>query len=202
VAHPGSVVGTAAGAFIGTNIDDFVVLLLLILGMPVDGIRRWQIVAGQYLGFGVLLVISACGALALSTLSESWGGLLAIVPLALGVRGLIEARRRPPPAGKAPILAANVTRVAAVTVANGGDNVSVYSLLFRQLNPAGTAVTIVVFLVLLGGLCALALVIGRHTRLIPAIIRGNRWLTPWVYVVVGVVLLIRSGVVARLVSLA
>jgi cadmium resistance protein CadD (predicted permease) len=192
VAHPASVVGTAAGAFIGTNIDDFVVLLLLVLGMPVDGIRRWQIVAGQYLGFGVLLVISACGALALGALSERWAGLLAVVPLALGVRGLIEAGRGPPPAGKAPILAGNLFRVAVVTVANGGDNVSVYSLLFRQLNPAGTAVTIVVFLLLLGGLCALALVIGRHTRLVPAIVRGNRWLTPCVYVIIGVVLLVRT----------
>lgn len=192
MAHPASVVGTAAGAFIGTNIDDFVVLLLLVLGMPVDGIRRWQIVAGQYLGFGVLLVISACGALALGALSERWAGLLAVVPLALGVRGLIEAGRGPPPAGKAPILVGNVVKVAAVTVANGGDNVSVYSLLFRQLNPAGTAGTVVVFLLLLGGLCALALVVGRHTRLVPAIVRGDRWLTPCVFVIIGVALLVRT----------
>jgi cadmium resistance protein CadD (predicted permease) len=196
MAHLGSVVGTAAGAFIGTNIDDFVVLLLLILGMPLDGIRRWQIVTGQYLGFCVLLVISACAALALAAIPESWAGLLAIVPLGLGVRGLIRAWRGPDPAGKAPILAGDAAKVAVVTVANGGDNVSVYTLLFRQLDPAGTAVTIGVFLLMLGGLCALALVIGQHTRVIPGIVRGNRWLTPSVYVVIGVVLLIRTGTIS------
>jgi cadmium resistance protein CadD (predicted permease) len=200
VAHLASVVGTAAGAFVGTNIDDFVVLLLLVLGMPLDGIRRWQIVIGQYLGFSVLLVISACGALALHAVSESWAGLLAIVPLALGVRGLIQAWRAPDATGRAPILAGTVAKVAIVTVANGGDNVSVYAVLFRQLNAAGTVVTILVFLVMLGGLCALALVIGRHARVIPGIARGNKWLTPSVYVIIGVVLLIRTGAISRLVG--
>jgi cadmium resistance protein CadD (predicted permease) len=202
VAHLASIAGTAAGAFVGTNIDDFVVLLLLVLGMPLDGIRRWQIVIGQYLGFSVLLVISACGALALHAVSESWAGLLAVVPLALGVRGLIQAWRAPGASGRAPILAGNVARVAIVTVANGGDNVSVYAVLFRQLDTAGTAVTIVVFLLMLGGLCALALVVGQHARVIPGIVRGNKWLAPSVYVIIGVVLLIRTGAIARVVSAA
>jgi cadmium resistance protein CadD (predicted permease) len=202
VAHLARVAGTAAGAFVGTNIDDFVVLLLLVLGMPEDGIRRWQIVIGQYLGFAVLLVISACGALALHAVSESWAGLLAVVPLALGVRGLIQAWRAPDTTGETPILAASVARVAIVTVANGGDNVSVYAVLFRQLDPAGTAVTIVVFLLMLGALCVLALVVGQHARVIPGIIRGNKWFTPSVYVIIGAVLLVRTGAIARLAGAA
>lgn len=202
MAHLASVVGTAAGAFVGTNVDDFVVLLLLVLGMPEDGIRRWQIVIGQYLGFAVLLVISACGALALHAVPGSWAGLLAVVPLALGVRGLIRAWRAPGAPGETPILAASAAKVAIVTVANGGDNVSVYAVLFRQLSPAGTAVTILVFLVMLGGLCALALAAGQHARLIPAIARGNRWFTPSVFVIIGAVLLVRTGAIARLVSAA
>jgi cadmium resistance protein CadD (predicted permease) len=91
--------------------------------------------------------------------------------------------------------------VAIVTVANGGDNVSVYAVLFRQLNPAGLAVTMVVFLVMLGGLCALALVIGRYARLIPGIVRGSKWSTPSVYVIIGALLLVRTGAIAHLASL-
>jgi cadmium resistance protein CadD (predicted permease) len=91
--------------------------------------------------------------------------------------------------------------VAVVTVANGGDNVSVYTVLFRQLNPAGTAVTIVVFLIMLCGLCALALAVGQHARLIPRIVRGNKWFTPSVYVIIGAVLLVRTGALAHLASL-
>jgi cadmium resistance protein CadD (predicted permease) len=202
VAQLASVVGTAIGAFVVTNIDDFVVLLLLILGMPLDGIRRWQIVIGQYLGFCVLLVISGFGALALRAVSENWAGLLGVVPLALGIRGLIRAGRGSAGPAKEPIIAGTVARVAVVTVANGGDNVSVYVLLFRQLNITGTAVTVLVFLVSLGVLCAAALLIGQHTPLIPGIIRGNRWLTPSVFVMIGALLLIRTGAIAHVVGAA
>ena len=75
-------------------------------------------------------------------------------------------------------------------------------MLFRQLNPAGTAVTILVFLLMLGGLCALALAVGQHARIIPGIVRGNKWFTPSVYVIIGAVLLVRTGAITRLLSAA
>lgn len=201
VTHPAAVVVTALGAFIGTNIDDFVVLLLLILGMPVDKISRWQIVAGQYLGFCVLLVVSSFGALALRTISENWVGLLGVIPLALGVRGFIQARRSSDDETKAPILASNAIKVAIVTVANGGDNISVYVLLFRQLDASGIALTILIFLLSLAVLCIVALTIGQNTQIIPRVVRSNKWLTPSVFVIIGIFLLIRTGAVAHLVQM-
>lgn len=198
MAHLAGLVVTAVGAFIGTNIDDFAVLLLLIVGIPLDKIRRWQIIAGQYLGFCALLLISACGALALHTVSENWVGLLGIVPLMLGIRGFIQAARNVQAEAKTPIIASSVTKVAVVTVANGGDNISVYILLFRQLNVSGIAVTMLVFLILLGGLCMAALAIGQNTRIIPGVVRSNRWLTPSVFVIIGTFVLSRTGAVTHL----
>ena len=201
MAHLASLVGTAIGAFIGTNIDDFAVLLLLILGMPLDKIRPWQIFAGQYLGFCALLVISACGALALHTVPENWVGLLGIIPLALGIRGFIQAARNSDATAKTPIIASSVTSVAIVTVANGGDNISVYILLFRQLNFYGIAITILVFLASLGGLCVAALAIGQNAQIVPRIVRSNKWLTPTVFVTIGAFVLVRTGTVAHLLEL-
>jgi cadmium resistance protein CadD (predicted permease) len=202
VAHLAGVIVTAVGAFVGTNIDDFVVLLLLTLGMPLDGIRRWQIVTGQYLGFCALLVISGLAAAALRSFPESWVGLLGLFPLALGILGFIRVRRGSAATAEGPILASNMATVAIVTVANGGDNVSVYTLLFRQLNVTDTVITVLVFLLMLGALCAAALVVSQHARLIPGIVRRSRWLTPAVLVIIGVVLLIRTGALARLARLA
>jgi cadmium resistance protein CadD (predicted permease) len=54
---------------------------------------------------------------------------------------------------------------------------------------------------MLGGLCALALAVGQHARLIPRIVRGNKWFTPSVYVIIGAVLLVRTGALAHLASL-
>ena len=198
MAHLVGVVVTGAGAFIGTNLDDFVVLILLASGMPTNGIRRWQLVAGQYLGFCALLVISGVGAVALRTVAERWMGLLAIVPVVLGLRGFVRAAKESAPSTKAPILAGNVAMVTIVTIANGGDNVSVYVLLFRQLGKANTIVTVLVFLLLLGGLCAAALIVGQQARLIPGIVRWGRWLTPSVFIVIGMFLLIRAGTLSYL----
>jgi hypothetical protein len=38
---------TSAGAFVGTNVDDFVVLLLIALSAPPEGIRVWRVVGGS-----------------------------------------------------------------------------------------------------------------------------------------------------------
>jgi cadmium resistance protein CadD (predicted permease) len=201
VTHVVQVVSAAAGAFVGTNIDDFVVLLLLTLGMPFDGIRRWQIVSGQYLGFCALLVLSGIGALALHTIADSWVGLLGIIPLALGVRGIIRVSRESSQPEKAPILANSIAAVAVITLANGGDNISVYVLLFRQLNPIDLLVTILTFLFLLGVLCGTALIIAKNVQFISKVMRGNQWLTPLVFITIGLLVLIRTDAAVHIFNL-
>lgn len=196
------VCGTAVGAFAGTNVDDFVVLLLLIMGIPAGGHRRWQIVAGQYLGFSALVVISLLGAAALRSVSENLVGLLGVIPLALGIRGLARiARGRSAPQDE-PILAGSLATVAMVTVANGGDNVSVYVLLFRGLKAAEIALSVGLFLVMLGFLCALALVIGERAKLVLGAMGNTQWLTSIVFTVIGIAVLVRTGAVAHLADLA
>lgn len=195
------VCGTAVGAFVGTNVDDFVVLLLLILGIPAGGNRRWQIVAGQYFGFSALVLISLLGAAALRSVSENLVGLLGVVPLALGILGLARiARGRSTPQGE-PILAGNLATVAMVTVANGGDNISVYVLLFRGLKAAEIAVSIGVFLVMLGILCAVALVIGERAKLVLGAMGNTQWLTSTVFTVIGIAVLVHTGAAAHLADL-
>lgn len=192
------VCGTAAGAFVGTNIDDFVVLLLLILGIPQGGNRTWQIVAGQYVGFCVLIVVSVLGAAALHNVSEEWVGLLGVIPLALGLRGIVLAMLRPATQQEKPILAGSLATVAIVTIGNGGDNVSVYVLLFRELSPVNIAVTAFVFLLMLGGLCAVAMIIGRKAKTLLRAIRSTQWVTPIVFIIIGTLLLIRTGAITRI----
>jgi cadmium resistance protein CadD (predicted permease) len=192
VAHLVGVVVTATVAFVGTNIDDFVVLLLLILGMPLDSVRWRQIFTGQYLGFCALLLISTLGAVALRDVSDNWVRLLGLIPLTLGIRGFLRTARVsaiPAP----PVLTGGTATVAIITTANGGDNITVYALLFRRLNLTDSAVTVLVFLLLLGGLCAAALLIGKRPKVIPGIIRRSRWLTPTIFVTIGALLLIGAG---------
>lgn len=201
MAHLAGVLLGAAGAFIGTNIDDFVALLLLVLGQPIDRVRGWQLIAGQYLGFAGLLVISGLGAAGLSTVPVRWVGLLALVPLGMGAWAIarnVGARNfsaRPADANSAPLLVSSVLGVAVITLANGGDNIAVYILLFRQSSAADMVATVLVFLVLLGAWCAAALLIGHRTRrLVLRMVWLNRWVNPAVFVLIGAILLLRTGV--------
>ncbi len=194
VVHLAVVVGTAVGVFVGTNLDDFALLLVFVLGMPQEGIRPPQIVFGQYLGFSALLLVSGVAAAGLRTVPEHWVGLLGFVPIGLGVVGLVRAGSDPPVTPDAMASVRNVAAIATVTVANGVDNVSVYVLLFRQLNLTDTIITTVVFLLLLAVWCTTALAVGRRARLVPGAVRASRLAAPLVLVAIGVYLLFHTGV--------
>ena len=87
-------IGSAIGLFAATNIDDIVVLTVLFLASSRGKPRPWQIVAGQYLGFITLVVISVIAALGLTIVPDEWVGFLGLIPLGIGIWTLIRGLRR------------------------------------------------------------------------------------------------------------
>ena len=79
-------IGSAIGLFAATNIDDIVVLTVLFLASSRGKPRPWQIVAGQYLGFITLVVISVIAALGLTIVPDEWVGFLGLIPLGIGIK--------------------------------------------------------------------------------------------------------------------
>jgi cadmium resistance transport/sequestration family protein len=190
----GELLGTlavGAGLFAGTNVDDLVVLTVLFLAARATGRPRpWRIWAGQYAGIGVLVLVSVLAALGLAIVPDRWVGLLGLVPIAVGVRGLIRAARDT--AGEPPVAAAGILPVAGITIANGADNIAVYTPAFRALGVAGTAVVVAVFAVLVAVWCAAAARLGSHRRVIAVVERHGHWLVPLVFIVIGVVIILES----------
>lgn len=181
--------------FTGTNIDDLVVLTALFLAARnLRGPHPWQIVAGQYLGFGVL--VAASGAAAAELVVTNGWGLLGLVPLALGLYGLWQTRTTdnaeptPPRSG--------LVGVAAVTIANGADNLSVYTPLFRTLGTNATLLTTAVFLAMLALWCASAAWLGSHHKVIDLLERVGHLLVPIVFITIGTWILVESGVLTRI----
>ncbi len=181
----------AVGAFTVTNIDDFVVLTTL-FAQPGRGPGTGRIVSGQYLGMGALVAVSALAAAGLATVPERWVGLLGLVPLVLGVRGLLALRRRRAGEPAVPVVR-GLGGVAALTVANGGDNVAVYIPLLHRSSGADTAITVVVFAALVGIWCAAARAVAGHPRVTAGLERTGHWLVPTVYVVLGLRIVLGSG---------
>ncbi|MFH5245455.1 cadmium resistance transporter [Antrihabitans spumae] len=185
----------AVAMFAGTNIDDIVVLTVLFVASAQGRPHPWQIVAGQYLGFTAIVVISVIAALGLVIVPDEWVGLLGLLPLALGIRGLIAGRNGD---GESPVVAAGLLGVAGITIANGADNISLYTPVFRTLAPPQTAITIAVFMVCVGIWCAAGRLLGSHKKVTETLERVDHWLVPAVFIALGAIILIESGVILRL----
>lgn len=79
--------------------------------------------------------------------------------------------------------------MAAVTIANGSDNIAVYTPVFRTIGLGDTLITIAVFAVLTAVWCALGSWLGGHRHVIGLLGRWGHWLVPLVFVVIGLVIL-------------
>ncbi|MDT7697114.1 MAG: hypothetical protein QOI75_6481, partial [Pseudonocardiales bacterium] len=165
-------VARAAGMFAVTNIDDILVLALFFGRCAGHRGAAVRVVIGQYLGFAAILVASLAGALGAGLLPRPAIAYLGLLPLLLGIRaawGVWRDRHGTgPDAGTRPDIDAgtdagtgtgtgtadaSVLTVAAVTFANGGDNIGVYVPVFATAGPAGLVGYSAVFLVLVGVWC-------------------------------------------------
>ncbi|MEV5891415.1 cadmium resistance transporter [Nonomuraea fuscirosea] len=192
------VAGQAAGLFAVTNVDD---LLILALFFAQGAGRRGaaaRVVAGQYLGFLAILAVAAAAAFGASFLPEPVLPYLGLLPLALGLKAAWQAWRNhrdgdeDAPAGDR-AGGPKALEVAAVTFANGGDNLGVYVPVFATAGAGAMSVYVAVFLALVGVWCAA----GRYfaTRPVVAGVLG-RWghlLLPFVLIGVGALILVEGG---------
>jgi cadmium resistance protein CadD (predicted permease) len=178
-------IGTAIGVFAGTDVDDLIVLTLLFLAARANAVPRpWQIWAGQYAGIAVLMAVSALAALGLTLVPDRWVPLLGLVPIGIGVWGLVGAFRRDDDE-EAPPMAAGVLPVAGITIANGADNIAVYTPMFRTIGLADSVIVIAVFAVMVAVWCAAAQWLGSHRAVVAVVDRWGHWLVPLVFIGLG-----------------
>jgi cadmium resistance protein CadD (predicted permease) len=164
-------------SFVVTNIDDFVLLTALFVTAGQSGPTVRQIVSGHYLGIALLGAVSLAAAVGLAEVPAWWIGLFGLVPIVLGVRAILIARRSEPEGERVPPIASAVG-VAALTVADGADNVSISIPLFRQSGADTTATSVVVFGVLVGVWCLAAHALAHRRALVVLVERIERWLVP------------------------
>ncbi len=193
-------VAIAIGMFAVTNIDDIIVLTALFLASRTTGRPKgWQIWAGQYIGFAVLVAVSVIAALGLRIVPDRWMGLLGLVPFALGVRGLIATlRARGSGEDASAVVVGGVLPVVGVTLAAGADNVSVYPPVFRTISTGATVVTIAVFAVGLALWCLAGAWLGSYQKAIALVERYGQWIVPVVFMLLGVAMIIEFSVIGHL----
>jgi cadmium resistance protein CadD (predicted permease) len=175
-------VGASITTFAATNMDDLVLLIFL------SGFRvpRRKIVAGQYLGFGLILVLATMAAMAAWNLPHHLIRFLGILPIAIGMKHLLQSRRRDDPVhswGKS-----RTRSIALLIFSNGADNIAVYIPLFvvaRVYLP----VIWLMYAVLLAGWSLVAIWLGQHPFILRQVLRRGHWLMPAVLIALGVYIL-------------
>jgi len=190
-----AVVLTAAVLFAATNVDDIVVLTVLSISSRATGQPRpWQIWAGQYAGFTVLIGASLAAAAGLALVPLHWLWLLGLVPLGLGLYKLAAAIRAHRSGQQAsPAAVTGLAGVIGLTVANGGDNLSVYIPVFRTSSAAEIAVIITVFLAAVGLYCPASIRFAGHRAVIQAVQRWGEWVVPFVFILIGFYIFFKTG---------
>jgi len=83
--------------------------------------------------------------------------------------------------------------VAAVTFANGGDNIGVYVPVFALAGPSGMPAYVIAFLIGVGGLCVLGKRIADHPAIARVLERWEHILLPAVLIGIGVAVLVEGG---------
>ena len=192
--------GIAAAAFIGTNIDNCLVTMAMVAGAPLERSRR--IAAGQVVGFVMLVAVAAAAAAVLFEFSAAVVGLLGLVPLAIGVKGLLGLRsaaggsgdtgpRRSEAAERA--VGRSLTAAALVTIGAGGDNLAVYIPLFRVGGATNLLAVVAVFAVGEVAVTAAVLGGGRHPKARVVMLRLGAVAVPALLCAIGVLVLVQAG---------
>jgi cadmium resistance transport/sequestration family protein len=196
-------------AFAATNFDDLVVLMLF-FARTNDRFRPQQIIVGQYCGFWVLILASLPGFLGGYVVPKPWLGLLGILPITIGFSAL-----RSQDTDEIPVqtvsdeyienrsasrfrltrfIQPQIYQVAAVTVANGGDNIGIYVPLFANSSLASLGIILVVFSIAIGIWCTLAYALARHPAIARTLTLYGHRIVPFVLIGLGLYILLESHI--------
>ena len=193
-----SLIGLGIGAFVATNIDDLFILMAFFAN------RRFpaaQTVLGQYVGMAALLAVSLAGSLIALVVPNNLIGLIGLFPIAIGIKELLEMRKKDNDDDEEPAKQPPQSRwlaylpfltVAAVTF-SGGEEIGVYASVFATNNEVPEIVTIVsVVMVLTAVWCGIAAYLVNHSFLANRFRRIASRVLPFILIGLGIYILVEA----------
>ena len=185
----------AIGLFLVTNIDDIIVLSLFFARGAGQRGTTTRIVVGQYLGFGGILLASVAVTFGAGLfLPDDAIPYFGLVPLLLGIYAAWQVwRKGDDDDDKFADKPISALAVAAVTFANGGDNIGVYVPVFLAVGTGALVAYCVVFLALVAVLVLAAKFVATRKPIAEVLERWEHILFPLVLIVLGLVILIEGG---------
>ena len=192
-----ALVGLAIGLFVTTNLDD----LFILLGFFSDPkFRPRQIAIGQLLGIATLYAVSVVASLLALVVLPAYIGFLGLLPIGIGLKKIWELRRGGGSDEDDEATAKrgrwNALTVAAITISDGGDNLSVYIPVFATRTHAEVAAIGAVFALMTLVWLRASFRLTSHRTLGAPIRRYGHRVVPFVLVGLGCYILYSAGTLA------
>ena len=178
-----AIVAASVTTFAATNIDDIVLLTLFFARR----VPTRNIVAGQYLGFLAIILLSYLGLLLTLAIPHQWIRALGLIPLLLGLKQLVLLFRKHEDE-EAPADRQGLLTIALVTLSNGADNVGVY-IPFFNVNRSHLRLIFASYAFLVALWCMVGKWIGNHKVILNAVNRVGHLLVPSVFIGLGMYIL-------------
>jgi len=157
--------------------------------------HRGQVVVGQYLGIGLLVIIGSLGSLLALVIPQYIIGLLGLVPISIGIIRLVQLRKHDNSVSKQSNQVSKwshlpILTVATVTISNGGDNIGIYT---PKYSSAGEVFFIsIIFMIMTGFWCLAAYYLVRHPMVASRIRKTGHIVFPCVLIGLGIFILVTS----------
>jgi cadmium resistance protein CadD (predicted permease) len=160
--------------------------------------HKFQVVVGQYLGIGLLVVIGALGSLLALVVPPQIIGLLGVVPISIGIIRLVQLRKNESSVQEH--MNEQVTNrwhnhlsmltVAAGTFSNRGDNIGIYKPLFAKYSSAIEVIFIsIIFMVMTAVWCIVAYYLVSHPVIATRLHMTGHKLFPFILIGLGIYIL-------------
>lgn len=191
----------ATAAFIATNIDDLFILMLFFSQTDRTFTQR-HVVIGQYLGFSALVILSLAGFFGSYIVPQNWIGLLGLAPIAIGAYRFMKREQNQdseinlnakPNFLTNRFLNPKIYGVALVTIANGADNIGIYTPLFAGSSLGRLLVILSVFMLLVGVWCFIGHWLTHRPVVASVLSRYGHIIVPFVLIAFGIYIIIKNG---------
>lgn len=201
---------TSLISFISTNIDDIFILTILFSQVG-KNLSKKDIVLGQYLGVGLLVLFSILASHSLNRIQTEYLGLLGIIPIFLGIKSWLDfvknkkrtaSIEKDSSANKADLtdetlltsgLRPHFLNVTLLTIGNGSNNIGIYVPLFSRYSVIDLILTVLIFIIMIAIWCYFSFKLANLSFIQEELHRHQVFIIPVIFIGLGIYILIDSG---------